>query len=239
MIRQQQLDNARRTWRREMDAARIAEAEHNRPALLLALKNALAAADTLNRQDPDALSARALLQQCEAIGSLAAVDPVEVLTTAASSSKISQSELDAALRGLNLLFDAVPQFSPETPNTILIDLPLIIQNRLIRISATSPTLLQFAQQHPGQSALFLAAIRSCQLNQNPDNNEILIELDPRSLTLLTSEFLANEAGLNSDNTPELTEILKRQTALLTPESRPHSDSAPAAADGNQPKPPTP
>jgi hypothetical protein len=239
MIHQQQLDNARRTWRREMDAARIAETEKNRPALLNALQNALAAADTLNRHDPDALAARALLQQCEAVGALAAVDPIEVLSTAAIKPKISQSELDAALRGLNLLFDAVPQISPEPTQTIILDLPLVIQGLPIKISAASPTLVQFAQQHPGQSALFLAAIRSCQLNQNPDSNEILIELDPRSLTLLTSEFLANEAGLNSDNTPELNDILKRQTALLASESRPHSDGISAPKEGTNPKPTAP
>ena len=227
IIHQQQIETARRTWRREIDAANTAEAERNRPALLQALRNAIAAANTLNKQDDDANTARALLLQCEAINQLSAVDPIDVLSKAAApNNTTSPAELNSALRGLQLLFHATPQDAADPPPAVLLDLPLIIQGRTLQIAVDSPVLHKLAQQYPGQAALFVASIKSCRLEPEPGESAH-IELDPQSITLLTSEFLANEAGIENSQLPELPEILKRQTALLsiqTPGSTPPTDS---------------
>lgn len=227
IVRQQQIEIARRTWRREMDAANTAEAERNRTALLQALRNAIAAANTLNKQDNDANAARMLLLQCEAINQLSAVDPVDVLTKAAEpGNNSSPNELNSALRGIQLLFDATPQNAADPPPAVILDLPLIVHGRTLQIAVASPALHKLAQQHPGQSALFLASIKSCRLEPGPGQSAH-IELDPESITLLTSEFLAAEAGINASQLPELPEILKRQAALLdiqSPGSSPPADS---------------
>ena len=230
IIHQQRIETARRTWRREMDAASTAEAERNRPALLQALRNAIAAANTLNKQDDDANTARALLLQCEAVSQLSAVDPIEVLyKAAAANNTTSPAELNSALRGLQLLFEATPQSTADPPPLVLVDLPLIIQGRSLKIAVASPALHKLAQQHPGQSALFLASIKSCRLEPAP-GEAAHIELDPQSITLLTSEFLANEAGIESSQLPELNEILKRQAALLATSSQ----SSPPPTDSPAP-----
>lgn len=216
MVHQRQLENARRTWRREFDAALKAEAERNRSALQQSLQNALSAANILQKQDSDVAIARSLLLQCYAISQLTAVDPVAVLNSHFSpNTEPNPEQLTTELRGLVLLFEASPQPAPDTAPSVLLDLPLVIHGRLLQLSARSPILHQFSQLHPGQSVLFLAAIRSCHLTSAAPS-PLQLELDPDSITLLTSEFLATEAGLSPESFPELPQILQRQSSLITP-----------------------
>ncbi|MFM7055488.1 MAG: hypothetical protein ACKO2P_01055 [Planctomycetota bacterium] len=226
MLHQRQLENARRIWRREFDTALKAETEGNRTALQQALQQAIAAADLLQKQDSDVAHARSLLRQCQAISQLTAVDPVAILTThSAPGQPTSPDTLTTELRGLMLLFDAIPQAAPEAPNGVLLDLPLVIHGHLLQLSVQSEILHRFAQLHPGQSALFTAAIRASSPAAD-SSGPLLLELDPDSITLLTSEFLAAEAGLSPDHVPELHGILQRQSSLMFPvASGPSSDTA--------------
>jgi hypothetical protein len=238
MVHQRQLENARRTWRREFDAALKAETERNRSALQQSLQNALRAADLLQKQDSDVTVARSLLLQCNAISQLTAVDPVAVLNSHFSTNTEPDPEqLTTELRGLVLLFDALPQPTPDPAPSVLLDLPLVIHGRLLQLSARSPILHQFSQLHPGQSVLFLAAIRSCQLTSDA-SSALQLDLDPDSITLLTSEFLATEAGLSSDSFPELPQILQRQSSLITTSTTETSPS-PVADSTNPAKAATP
>jgi len=224
MVYRQQLDVARRTWRREYDAALDAENDRNRSVLQQSLQQALKAADLLQKRDHDVNIARSLLQQCEALNQLTAVDPVAVLTDNTTPDRPPNPEkLTAELRGLYLLFEATPQPAPSAPPAVLLDLPLVIHGRLLQLSASSGILHQFSQQHPGQSALFLACIRSCSIGMDP-SGPLQLELDPGSITLLTSDFLASEAGLTPESLPELPEILQRQAQLIAPSA----ESNPAA-----------
>lgn len=232
MVHQRQLENARRTWRREFDATLKAEAERNLSALQQSLQNALRAADILQKQDSDVTSARSLLQQCNAISQLTAVDPIAVLNSHFRPDREPDPEqLTTELRGLVLLFDASPQPAPDPAPNVLLDLPLVIHGRLLQLSARSQILHQFSQRHPGQSVLFLAAIRSCQLTSDA-SSALQLDLDPDSITLLTSEFLATEAGLSSDSFPELPQILLRQSSLITPSTA--ETSPPPVADSTNP-----
>jgi hypothetical protein len=216
MVYRQQLDAARRTWRREYDAALAAENDRNRSALQQSLQRALQAADFLQKRDNDVAVARSLLQQCEALNQLTAVDPVAVLTNNTTPNRPPNPEkLSAELRGLYLLFEATPQPAPAAPPAVLLDLPLVIHGRLLQLSANSSILHQFTQQHPGQSVLFLACVRSCSIAADY-SGPLQLELDPESITLLTSDFLASEAGLTPESLPELSEILQRQAELLAP-----------------------
>lgn len=235
MIHRQQLEAARRTWRREFDAALTAETERNRSALQLSLRSALEAAELLDKQDSDVSLARSLLKQCEAIDQLTAVDPVTVISDNAAPDRPSRpSELAAELSGRYLLFDAIPQPAPDAAPTVLLDLPLFIHGRMVRLSARSETLHQLAQQHPGQSVLFFAAVSSC--SPATDAFSLLqLELDPASITLLTSEYLASEAGLSADLQPELSEILQRQAALIAP---PAAEAAASPTDAAAPADPS-
>jgi hypothetical protein len=236
MLHQRQLENAVRTWRRELDAALNAETEGNRTALQESLRKALAAADLLQKQDTDVAHARSLLRQCSAISQLTAVDPVAVLTTnSAPDQPPSPDKLTTELRGLVLLFDAPPHPAPDTPDGVLLDLPLVIHGRMLQLSARSEILRQSSRLFPGQSALFLAAIRSCSTTAAPSGS-LLLELDPDSITLLTSEFLATEAGLSTEHVPELAQILERQSGLIVPtapgtltDAAPKSDDSAKAA----------
>ncbi len=236
MLHQRQLENAVRTWRRELDTALNAETEGNRTALQDSLRKALAAADLLQKQDTDVAHARSLLRQCSAISQLTAVDPVAVLTTnSAPDQPPSPEKLTTELRGLVLLFDAPPQPAPDTPDGVLLDLPLVIHGRMLQLSARSEILRQSSRLFPGQSALFLAAIRSCSPSADPSGS-LLLELDPDSITLLTSEFLATQAGLSTEHVPELAQILERQSGLIVPaapgtltDAAPKSDDSAKAA----------
>jgi hypothetical protein len=226
MVYRQQLDAARRTWRREYDAALTAENDRNRSLLLQSLQRALEAADLLQKRDSDVDIARSLLQQCEALNQLTAVDPVAVLTDNTSPDRPANPEkLTAELRGLYLLFEAAPQPAPDAPPVVLLDLPLVIHGRMLQLSASSGILHQFTQQHPGQSVLFLASVRSCRIPADV-TGPLQLELEPDSITLLTSEFLAAEAGLTPETLPELQEILQRQAELIAPSTNNNSADAP-------------
>lgn len=226
MVYRQQLDAARRTWRREYDAALAAENDRNRSALQQSLQRALQAADLLQKRDNDVAVARSLLQQCEALNQLTAVDPVAVLTNNTTPNRPPNPEkLSAELRGLYLLFEAAPQPAQAAPPAVLLDLPLVIHGRLLQLSANSSILHQFTQQHPGQSVLFLACVRSCSIAAD-HSGPLQLELDPESITLLTSDFLASEAGLTPESLPDLSEILQRQAELLAPSTERNTAAVP-------------
>lgn len=238
MVHQRQVEHARRTWRREFDAALKAETERNRSALQQSLQNALRAADILQKQDSDVANARSLMQQCNAISQLTAVDPVAVLNSHFRPDTGPDPEkLTTELRGLVLLFDASPQPAPDPAPNVVLDLPLVIHGRLLQLSARSPILHQFSQLHPGQSVLFLAAIRSCRPTSDASST-LQLDLDPDSITLLTSEFLATEAGLSPESFPELPQILQRQSSLITP-STAETSPPPVAGSTTPPKAATP
>lgn len=216
MVQRQQLETARKTWRREMDLAQQALTEKNSDAFRTSLEKAVSAARKLRRSDAEARMAESLLDQCKAINQLSAYDPLEAIADAfsqAADAGIDLNRLNSELQGVYLVFES--PLIPDSDNAanLTLELPLMIQSRPIRLHVSSPLLTRLRDNNPATPVLFLAKIQSCRAGA-ADGRGLVIALDGGSVTLLTSEFLAGLAGYNPRQIPELAACLQRQQSYM-------------------------
>lgn len=216
MVQRQQLETARKTWRREMDLAQRALTEKNSEAFMTSLEKAVDAAGKLRRTDSEARMAASLLGQCRAINQLSAYDPLEAITAAfsqAADAPIDLNRLNSELKDVYLVFESPLILDSDNADNLRLELPLMIQSRSIRLHVSSPLLTRLCRNNPATPVLFLAKIQSCR-GGAADGRGIVIELDGSSVTLLTSEFLAGQAGYDSRQIPELAACLQRQQSFM-------------------------
>ena len=216
MVQRQQLETARKTWRREMDLAQQALTDQNSEAFRTSLEKAVDAARKLRRTDSEARTAASLLDQCRAINQLSAYDPLEAITAAfskAADAPMDLNRLNLELQGVYLVFESPLIPDSDNADNLRLELPLMIQSRSIRLHVSSPLLTPLFRNNPATPVLFLAKIQSCR-GGAADGRGIVIELDGSSVTLLTSEFLAGQAGYDSRQIPELAACLQRQQSFM-------------------------
>lgn len=216
LIQRQRQEVARKTWRKEMDNVQQALTDRDEEALAASLEKAVNAAHTLNRTDTEARLAESLLAQCRALNLLTAADPL--LALAAFGQKDADratdlTQLNAELRGLCLVFESTLIPATDNPSHWLLNLPWIVQSRQVTVLAKNPILDVLHLHDAKEPVLFMAVIDSCR--SSSDGSGLTIELQSDSITLLTSEFLAERAGFDSRQMPELTGRLQRQLRLVT------------------------
>ncbi len=214
MVHQRTLDEARRTWRREMDVVKKAIEEGDRSSLTTAIRKAVDAATLLSRDDADARDAKSLLRQTQAVEQvgLSASDPISVLSdvTPAKVKDVDDlKEVLGRLKGICCVFESPLIRSPENDQILIVNAPLLTPSGRIRIQVDSQLLRGLFEQIGQDSMLFVASVRDASLDTS-GTGEWLINLDGRSVTLLTSELLAAELGHDPKQIPETIEILKRQ-----------------------------
>lgn len=217
MIRQQQMDEARKVWRREMDLVETALRKNDLHSLQSALKKAVDAAIVLNRSDPESREAESLLRQTEAVQNLGSADLVTLLSGFVRSDGSFNSEkasrVSESVIGQRLVFEA-PLRSASGSNQIPeLDMPLIVDGIPLRVVVPSSWLLKYAQAEPSLPLLFVAAIKTCQPPTGP-SGEWRMSLDPVSCILITSEFHAKEVGFEVKNIPRLRKTLERQAEFV-------------------------
>lgn len=218
MIHQRTLDEARRTWRREIDIVRKAIEEGDRISLSTAIKKAVDAAALLSRDDADARDARSLLRQTQALEQVgqSASDPVSVLsdvTPAKVQDTDDLKEVLGRLEGICCVFESPLIRSPENDRILIVNAPLLTPSGRIRIQVDSQLLRGLFDQFGQDSVLFVASVTKASRDAS-GAGEWLINLDGRSVTLLTSELLAAELGHDPKHIPETAEILKRQEEYM-------------------------
>ncbi len=214
MIHQRTLEEARRTWRREMDTVKTAIEERDRAALTAAIKKAVDAAIVLSRDDADARDAKSLLRQIQSVEQVerSSSDPVSVLAdvTAAKVSNVSDlKEILNRVNGICCVFESPLTRSTENERILVLNSPLLTPSGRIRIQVDSELLRGLFDQIGEDNMLFIASVKDASRDQ-AGSGEWLINLDGRSVTLLTSELLAEELGYDPKLISETTEILKRQ-----------------------------
>ena len=216
LIQRQRQEVARKTWRKEMDNVQQALTDRDEEVLAASLEKAVNAAHTLNRTDTEVRLAESLLAQCRALNLLTAADPL--LALAAFGQKNADrttdlAQLNAELRGLCLVFESTLTPETDSPSHWLLNLPWIVQSRQVKVLAKNPLFDVLHRHDVKEPVLFMAVIDSCR--SSTDGSGLTIELQSDSITLLTSEFLAELAGFDSRQMPELTGRLQRQLRLVT------------------------
>lgn len=234
MIHQRTLEEARRTWRREMDIVREAIEQGDRSRLAASIKKAVDAATLLSRDDADARDAKSLLRQTQAIEQvgLSASDPVSVLAdvTPANVQDIEDlKEVLGRLEGITCVFESPLIRSPENDQILVVNAPLLTPSGRIRIQVDSQLLRGLFDQIGQDSMLFVASVQAASRDTS-GAGEWLINLDGRSVTLLTSELVATELGHDPKHIPETVEILKRQLDYMRTDAAQKPEPEPATKE---------
>jgi hypothetical protein len=226
MIRQRQMEEARKVWRQEMDLVETAMKDNDLLSLQSSLKKAVAASRVLNRSDTESREAESLLRQTEAVQNVSSTDLVTVLSgimqkdgtlSFGDAKKISES-----VTGQHLVFEALLRVKSGNSAIPELDLPLIVAGIPLRILVPSGVLLKCSQFDPPLPLLFIAAVNSCQPPSDP-SGEWQITLESKSCTLITTELHARKIGYNSNELPRVRRILERQAEFVksNTESRDH------------------
>ena len=223
VVTQRRMDEARKTWRRELDVAEKALDEKDLLALGDSLAKAVAAGQILQRDDAEARRANSLLLQTTALQELSPLDLISMLSDcAAADGWLYVEKATAAAASLGGAWFAFESLLVNTNNGLKVDMSLIIDSVPVTILVDSAVLQSAATAMPQSPLLFVASVKSCDVVDGGRGLEIRLQDD--SCTLVTTEFHAAEFGFTSANTPGLDALLERQTAFLK------SDAASATQD---------
>ena len=213
VVSERRYDEARKTFRREMDVAESALNDKDLAALETSLTKAVAAAETLQRDDAESRRATALLQQTLAVQNLSSTDLVSLLSGNLSvNGTLSPTKAAAAaesLVGKWFVFDCNFESGEED---LRADMPLIIDSVPVIITIKSSALRRAVAAMPQSPLLIVASVESSRLIEN--RSEFLIELRNDSWSLITNEFHAQQLGFTTANTPGLEALIQRQAEFL-------------------------
>ena len=213
IVTQRRMEDARKTWRREMDVAEQALADKDLVALHDALVRAVAAADTLQREDAESRRATSLLQQTEAVQNLSSTDLVSMLSGCVSEDGLINTPKAAmaaeSLGGRWFVFECSLL---RSENGLKADMPLIVDSVPVTICVTSDLLQSAVTAMPQSPLMFVASVESCRVVA--EGHEFRIQLNGNSSTLITTEYHAAQMGFTAANTPGLDALLDRQSEFL-------------------------
>jgi len=217
LVNQRRMDDARKTWRREMDVAEKALESQDLAKLHDSLSKAVAAAHTLNRDNADSRRATSLFMQTQAVHDLSSIDMPSVLAACVSdkgklSSEKTTSAADA-ITGQWFVFECSFQ---QSAGELTANLPLIVNSVPVTISMRSDMLKRAVAAIPQAPLLFVASVESCSTGHG--EREIQIRLDGQSPVLLTTQYHAGQMGFTAINSPGLNTILELQAEFLNSNS---------------------
>jgi hypothetical protein len=213
VVTQRRMDEARKTWRREMDVAEKALDEKDMSTLGDSLAKAVAAGQILQRDDAEARRANSLLLQTKALQELSTSDLISVLSGCTTADGRLDAEKSAtaaeSLSGTWFVFESV---LVSSGSELKADMPLIIDSVPVTIYVESDVMQNAVTAMPQSPLFFVASVRSCDVVDG--GRELRIHLEGNSCTLVTTDFHAAKFGFTSANTPGLEALLERQAAFL-------------------------
>lgn len=211
IVTQRRMEDARKTWRREMDAAQRALESADLSALHDSLSRAVDAATTLQRDDADSRRAFSLLQQTRAVQNLSSTDLISLLASCVTEGGVPDPEKAAtvgeALRGswFALECSLIPSAEGLTA-----DLPLVVNSVGVNITISSDLLQAAVTALPQSPLLFVARIDNCLVREK----KLHLQLNGDSAALITTPLHAELLGFSPVNAPGLDAILDRQMKFL-------------------------
>jgi hypothetical protein len=219
MVQQRRQDVARRVWRQQQDAVRLALEAEDLPQLTTALERLVEAAEILHRVDAEAVRASSLLKQCRAVNQLSQLDLVTALEQLLAGPALTDERVTAEVRGLVFVFEG--RLRPagaangggqgEVGGVLELDLPLQIGDRRVRIRTGAAWLSEIPAVVEGQPVLFAAALESGRLEARDESVTLL--MNDESVVLLTESLPAAAAGYVSSDAG-VAQLLRRQSELL-------------------------
>lgn len=213
VVTQRRMDEARKTWRREMDIAQKALDEKDMSALSDSLTKAVAAGQMLGRDDAETRRAISLLLQTKALQDLSSTDLISVLSGCMTADgQPDAAKTTAAAESIGGKWFAFESLLVKADNELKADMALIIGTVPVTIIVDSPILQDAATAMPQSPLFFVASVKICDVVDG--GRRLQIRLEGNSCTLVTTEFHAAEFGFTSANTPGLEALLKRQTEFL-------------------------
>lgn len=213
IVTQRRMDEARKTWRREMDIAEKALEGEDMSALSDSLAKAVAAGEILQRDDAEARRANSLWLQTKALQDLSTTDLISVLSGCiAADGGIDAAKAAAAAESIVGKWFAFESLLVRAGNELQTDMSLIIDTVPVTIIVDSPLLQNAVTAMPQSPLFFVASVKSLEVVDG--GRALQIRLGSNSCTLVTTEIHAAEFGFTSANTPGLEALLKRQTEFL-------------------------
>lgn len=213
VVTQRRFEDARKTWRREMDAAEEALERRDVSLLKDSLGKAIDASKILQRNDAEARRADSLYLQTKALQELGSTDIVSILAGCLSPDRRPDAEKAVAaaevLKGKWFVFDAMVVNSGDE---LHVDLPFMIDSVPVKTVFRSEKIKQAITALPQSPLLFVAAVNDCEVVDG--GREFRIELDGTTCTLVTTEFHASEMGFSPDNTPGLADLIRQQSEFV-------------------------
>lgn len=222
MVHQRRVSEAKRIWRQQMDVAESALKEADFSALRPALEQAVAAGETLGRDDREFRRARSLLQQTLAVDKLSRLDLVTQLQQAGGTSPGAVPDPAAerpeiadvpTIRGEWFVFECPLVFDKGPPEQIAVEILLFVDEVPVRIRTSSEILFRMARLRKNQPVLFAARLLECRRTGGMDP-QWLMQLDGGSVTLITSTVHAQSAGYDPVASPDLPALLEFQAGVM-------------------------
>ena len=239
MIQERRHDNAIRNWRSRMDVVLRALDQGDTEELMTALPEAIKAADVLQKTDAEAMLARSLFRQSDAISRLSSADLVDQLEQLAREDPETIQTAAELLRNQWFVFQS--GLRPGSDSTsVSLDLPLQFAATTVTIVAEAGILREYLNAAPIPRTAFAARIDHVRIIPGPPIR-IVVLLDGNSVALLTLDLLAARAGFEAAGDPELQLLLRNQQAFLsdepmlaeTQQSRSKSNTAPSTGEQQQ------
>ena len=224
IVTQRRMEDARKTWRREMDVAEQALENKDLVALHDSLSKAVAAANTLQRDDAESRRAGSLLLQTQAIQNLSPTDIVSMLSGCVSDSGgFNSARAAAAAESLNGKWFVFECSLLRSENGLQADMALIVDSVPVKITISSDLLQRAVTALPQSPLIFVASVEFCRVVDS--GREFHIQLSGNSSTLITTRYHAAQMGFTAANSPGLDAVLEQQAEFLK--------SAPAGKDIHQ------
>ena len=223
VVTQRRIDEARKTWRREMDVAE--KALDGKDMLMLgdSLAKAVAAGQILRRDDAETRRANSLLLQTKALQGLSTRDFISMASDCANTSGgLEAAKAETAAESLGEKWFVFESVLIKSGNELKADMPLIINSVPVTMFVDSDVMQNAVTAMPQSPLLFVASVKSCDVVDG--GRGLQIRLEGSSCTLVTTEFHAAEFGFTAANTPGIEALLERQSSFLK------SDAASATKD---------
>ena len=213
IVTQRRMEDARKTWRREMDVAEKALEDKDLVALHESLSKAVAAANSLQRDDAESRRASSLLLQTQAVQNLSSTDLVSMLSGCVSDDgTFNSAKAAVAAESLNGKWFVFECSMLRSENGLKADMPLIVDSIPVTITISSDSLQRAFTALPQSPLMFVASVEFCRV---PDGGrEFDIQLSGNSLTLITTRYHAAQMGFTAANSPGLDALLEQQAEFL-------------------------
>ena len=226
VVTQRRMDEARKTWRREMDIADKALDGKDMSALSDSLAKAVAAGQILQRDDAETRRANSLWLQTKALQEFSTTDLISALSGGMTADgEPDAAKAAAAAESIVGKWFAFESLLVSAGNELQTDMSLIIDTLPVTMIVDSPVLQNAVTAMPQSPLFFVASVKSCEVVDG--GRALQIRLESNSCTLVTTEFHAAEFGFTAENTRGLEALLERQTAFLK------SDAASASKKDRQ------